>query len=223
LTACNTFWTKGNTVAWDAQYKSGQGRYFPNEELVRFLGRTYGSVLHRKASGFTGIEIGSGVGGNVWALTQWGFFVYGLELSQEAIKLGNEHAKRNGFEHSKEYWQYQAPASIHLPPRCAQLVVDVQTLQHLTMDEHEIMYREIYRVLSVGGAFFTVHWCGSADAVDAAFPAHQELKAHTEAFRTVSHLLLKCGFSIQSRELSSRTYKNCVNLASWVVIEARKS
>jgi hypothetical protein len=26
-------------IDWDQQYREGQGRYYPNEELVRFLGR----------------------------------------------------------------------------------------------------------------------------------------------------------------------------------------
>jgi SAM-dependent methyltransferase len=204
---------------WDEQYKSGQGRYFPSEELVRFLGRTYGPVTQRKAAGLTAIEIGSGVGGNVRALAEWGFFTYGLELSTEAIRLAMEYAKQHHFEHSKDYRQYKAPATIHLPPRCANLVVDVLTIQHLSREEHVAMYQEIYRVLSHGSKLFSVHWVGQESAARAIFPAHPELCTWGDV-PDLCHLIEAAGFQIPYREIVAKTYG--VWLARWMVIEAVK-
>jgi SAM-dependent methyltransferase len=204
---------------WDDQYKAGQGRFWPAEELVRFLGRTYGPVTQRKGSGLTAVEIGSGVGGNVWALAEWGFFTYGLELSAEAIRLGIEHARQHGFENLKEYRQYKAPAPIHLPAKCANLVVDVQTLQHLSKDEHKAMYQEAYRILAHGGKLFSIHWVGQESSAKAIFPSHPELCIWGDV-PEICHLIEANGFSIPYREVVAKTYG--VWLARWLVIEAVK-
>jgi SAM-dependent methyltransferase len=207
---------------WDDQYKNGQGRFWPNEELVRFLGRTYGPMPQKKASGLTAIEIGSGVGGNVWALSQWGFFTYGLELSAEAIKIGMEHAKRNGFEHYKEYRQYKAPGTVHLPAKSASLAVDVQTMQHLTDEEHLTMYAEVHRLLAHGGHFFSVHWCGSVEAAETIFPAHPELSQWKQALFEVPVMLMNQDFRVSYCETVERTYAHAKDPARWLVVEAVK-
>lgn len=207
---------------WDDQYKQGQGRYFPNEELVRFLGRHYGPMPQKKGSGLTAIEIGSGVGGNVWALSQWGFFTYGLELSAEAIRIGVQHAKLNGFEHDKAYRQYKAPGTVHLPAKSANLVIDVQTLQHVTDEEHLDMYAEVHRLLVHGGRFFSVHWCGSVEAAEKIFPAHPELKHQKQALFDVPVMLMNQEFRIEYCETVEKTYANSKDPARWLVIEAVK-
>lgn len=204
---------------WDEQYKAGHGRYFPSEELVRFLGRTYGPMPQKKASGLTAVEIGSGVGGNVWALAQWGFFVYGLELSQEAIRLGVAYAARQGFEHSKDYRQYCAPAPIRLPAQCAQLVLDIQTMQHLSKEAHQALYLEIFRVLHREGRFFSMHWVGHETSARHIFPAHPELAIWDDVL-TVIALIEASGLRVTYREIVSKTYD--IWLGRWLVIEAVK-
>lgn len=204
---------------WDSQYKAGQGRYFPAEELVRFLGRTYGPVTQKKATGLTAIEIGSGVGGNIMALTQWGFFVYALELSTEAIRLAADYAEKQGFTHYKDLRQYKAPAPIHLPSKSANLVIDIQTLQHLNKGDHEAMYYQIHRVLATNGKFFSVHWCGDEAAGRNIFPAHPELGQWHEGIDLIC-LIKDAGFNVTYCETVAKTYG--VWAAKWVVIEAVK-
>lgn len=158
----------------------------------------------------------------MWALTLWGFYVVGLESSEVAIQLGVEHAKRQGFEYSKEYRYYKAPGCIHLPANSVQLVVDIQTVQHLTEEEHMDMYAEIYRVLSPGGRFFSVHWsCDDDKAVDAIFPVHPELKK-CKAYH-VSRLLRGAGFDVNSSEYMSRTYYGEGQVATWNIAGAVKA
>lgn len=208
---------------WDQQYRDGQGRFWPAEELTRFLGRTYGSMIHRKGTGQIAIEIGSGVGGNVWALTQWGFFGVGLELSREAIRQGNEHAKRQGFEHMKEYHHYTAPNTVYLPAKSAQLVIDIQTIQHLSNDDHQAMYREAYRLLAQGGVIFSVHWCGGQAAKDI-FPGHPELCEWSRYHSFVlNEWVQEAGFRPARMHIMSRTYPGVIEPAEWAVLEAVKA
>lgn len=204
---------------WDEQYKAGQGRYFPAEELVRFLGRTYGPVTQKKATGLTAVEIGSGVGGNVLALAQWGFFTYGLELSAEAIRLGVDYAEKNGFMHYKDYRQYIAPGQIHLPSKCANLVLDVQTFQHFNEQDHEVMYKEVYRLLATGGRFFEIHWCGRKEDGLAIFPGHPELGEWVEGL-DIQVMIEQSGLHVKYCEEIAKTYGKWN--ARWCVIEAVK-
>jgi hypothetical protein len=95
-------------------------------------------------------------------------------------------------------------------------------VQHLPPEQHVDMYREVCRILIPGGIFFMVHWFGPEASVDKIFPAHPELKAHTGALTTVSQMLLENGFAVRYREVMSRSYHDCMDLASWAVIEAVK-
>jgi SAM-dependent methyltransferase len=203
---------------WDQQYKDGHGRYWPAEELVRFLGRRYGHVIDQSGAGFTAVEIGCGVGGNIRALAEWGFFTHGLELSSEAIRLGKAYAKRCGFEAHVKYTQYKAPAPIKLPAKSAHVVIDVQTIQHLDVKSHEVMYREVRRILSDHGRFFSVHWVGGAVA-GRIFPQHKELH-QWDNILDIFEFVRKAGFNIPYKEVVSKTYDS--NVGCWVVMEAAK-
>lgn len=163
---------------WDAQYKAGQGRFFPNEELCRFLGRTYGPVIKAPCSAMTAVEIGCGVGGNISALAMYGFFTYGLDSSLEALKVADEYLLtyyRQARTTKVHLLPYTAPQTTKLPANSVQLVIDVHTIQHLNEDDHVLMYKEALRILSRGGLFFSVHWSGSRKAQEKIFPDHAEL------------------------------------------------
>lgn len=205
---------------WDEQYKAGQGRYFPAEELVRFLGRTYGSVTGLGGWGLAAIEIGCGVGGNVRALAEWGFFTYGLDISQESLKLARKYAEEKRFSDWVLYMSYHAPYGFNFPSGSINLAVDVQTIQHLGVQDHEKMYQEIRRVLSPGGVFFSIHWVGSASDLPHIFPQHPELSLWQSSV-TVRSLIEEAGLQVRYHEIISKTYKD--NVGRWAVMEAVKA
>jgi len=205
-------------MTWDRQYQNGQGRFWPHEELVRFLGRTYGPMPDEKAKGQMALEIGCGVGGNVWAMAKWGFFVYGFDLSGEAIELARRRAAEEAIYRTVQYAQYQAPAPLRLPPGSVNLCVDVQTMQHVSDDDQEAIYRELHRVLVPGGFLFSVHWVGGQVA-ETVFPAHPELCRFDSEY-PLAWSINESGFAIESYEILSKTYGN--ELAQWAVIAARK-
>lgn len=207
-----------NSQNWDEQYKAGQGRYFPAEELVRFLGRTYGPVLKKGGDGLMAIDIGCGVGGNVIALADWGFFTMGLECSSEAMKLAREHVDRKGIGHKVNFSHYRAPAGIKYPANSANLVIDIQTIQHLNEDDHVKMYQEIYRVLSPGGRFFSIHWGGNAEDRKVIFPDHPELDAK---IIVTCCTLSRSGLSEYRHEYISKSYGDQYGV--WAIIEAVKA
>jgi ubiquinone/menaquinone biosynthesis C-methylase UbiE len=205
---------------WDDQYKAGQGRYFPAEELVRFLGRTYGPVTELGGGGLTAVEIGCGVGGNVRALAEWGFFTYGLDISQESLKLARKYAEEKRFYDWVAYGPYHAPDAMRFPSRSINLVVDVQTIQHLNVADHQAMYREIYRVLHSQGVFFSIHWVGSVSDLPHIFPGHPEL-CLWQSSEAVRELTEEAGFRIRYHETVSKTYRD--KEGQWAILEAVKA
>lgn len=204
---------------WDEQYKAGQGRYFPAEELVRFLGRTYGPVTGLGGGGLTAIEIGCGVGGNIRALAEWGFFTYGLDISQESLKLARKYAEEKRFSDWVMYLSYHAPYGLNFPANSTNLVIDVQTIQHLNAEDHVRMYQEIYRVLAPGGKFFSIHWVGEGKDREEIFPAHPELDAELRS----PYGILKNDSMLDPiyYEIVTKTYGR--HLGKWAIIEAVKS
>lgn len=204
---------------WDEQYKAGQGRYFPAEELVRFLGRTYGPVTKYGGAGMTAVEIGCGVGGNVRALAEWGFFTYGLDISQESLKLARKYAKERGLEDCAVYSQYHAPDSFGFAPRSINLALDVQTIQHLNVADHQAMYQEVHRVLHDRGIFFSIHWVGDVSDLPHIFPEHPELSLWQDSV-ALRELIEAEGFRARYHELVSKTYKD--KEGRWAIFEAVK-
>lgn len=207
--------------SWDEQYKEGHGRYFPNEELCRFLGKTYGSVTQQDNQNGTAVEIGCGLGGNLIALGMYNFVSYGLDQSLEALKAAGNYL--NCWHHS-EYQScklvpYSAPSSTRLPPNSVQLVIDIHTIQHLNEKDHELMYEEIRRILAPGAKFFSVHWRGTREEQQGVFPDHPELYCSDK--RAPFVIMQSVGLGINSLQTSVRTYSSSV-VGTWVVTEAFK-
>lgn len=74
----------------------GAQRRYPNEELMRFMGRTFFSIPREKRKGIRILEVGCGSGGNLWAIAQEGFDAYGIDLSGEGINLCHRMLESRG-------------------------------------------------------------------------------------------------------------------------------
>ena len=131
-------------------------RHYPAEELCRFIGRTYGIQPDGKRQEEIKIlEVGCGLGGNLWMLAKEGFKTYGLDSSAEGLKLCEQLLKNK--------WGVQADLKVgdffNLPyaDRFFDAVVDVVSLQHLDIQGHAKALAQIARVLKPGGRFFSFH------------------------------------------------------------------
>lgn len=61
------------------------GRY-PNEELVKFIGKNFFRIPKEERQNIKILELGCGQGANLWFLAKEGFDVYGIDISPSAIK-----------------------------------------------------------------------------------------------------------------------------------------
>ena len=70
--------------AWENIYKRRDWGRYPNETLVRYL------KSNQKLKGKKILEIGCGVGANIWFCSEQGLKTYGIDGSSTAIKKSKE-------------------------------------------------------------------------------------------------------------------------------------
>src|SRR3990172_6472970 len=136
---------------WDAIYAKHGGRHWPCEPLVSFVRRVYGPLPPEVRRGLRAVELGSGIGNNLWFLLDEGFQVAGIEPSTEARRLCVEYLmlrQAGGYALESRPW----------PPwrREFDLVVDVTTLQHLSERNHRAALEWIQNVLVPGHRLFSL-------------------------------------------------------------------
>lgn len=128
-------------------------RRYPNEELLRFLGRNYfGSTYKEERSHIKVLEMGCGSGANLWMLAKEGFDTYGIDISKKALELAKQFLER---------WNVNAKLKqgsfTDLPFNCNSFdcVIDVFSMYCLNDKEFNIALDESVRVLNEGGKFFS--------------------------------------------------------------------
>jgi ubiquinone/menaquinone biosynthesis C-methylase UbiE len=128
-------------------------RHYPNEELLRFLGREFG-LSDGKCADLRVLEVGCGSGGNLWMLAREGAVAHGVDISVTGLRLCREMLAS---------WETSAALVradfTTLPYRDGvfDIVLDIVSLQHLPLKGHRLAFAEIRRVLRCGGKFFSYH------------------------------------------------------------------
>lgn len=122
----------------------------PDENLVRFIKRTFGSDVARI------LDIGSGSGANSHWLEAEGFEVTSIDSAPEAngaqLHLCGDISKFNDILDSR----YDCVMDINNFYDC---IIDINTLCHVENPPYE----EIYRILKPGGKFFSIHPADDTD------------------------------------------------------------
>lgn len=142
-------------------------RKWPNEELARFIGRTYGDVSIHQRKEVSILEVGCGSGANIRLLIEEGFDVYGLDFSPTAIDYCRKRYP-NG--------QYTIADMTNTPYEncCFDCIVDVFSaycFDRLTFENSFL--HEIYRILKPGGRFFSYTPSLNSDAWKIHAPAEK--------------------------------------------------
>ena len=142
---------------WDRQYKEfgfSAQRLYPNDELLRFLGSNFFSTDKSKRKRIKILEVGCGSGANLWMVAKEGFAAYGIDTSNEGLKLCRQMLKK---------WNVRADIRkgnmLALPFRDNYFdsIFDVASMQHLSFSQHKGAYAEIKRALKPSGKFFSYH------------------------------------------------------------------
>ncbi|BEU86829.1 hypothetical protein TAMA11512_02930 [Selenomonas sp. TAMA-11512] len=215
----------------------GAQRWYPNTELLSFLG-SHGFMGNPEGNrGKKILEVGCGSGANLWMLAKEGFDAYGVDGSEEAIKLADKHLR--------EKWNVEANLStgfFHELPYESEtfdIVVDVVSLMCLDLEMSRRVLREITRVLADGGLFYSyrlsdrsaMYMNSGGQFVDSAtvsditrdgMPlAHNGAMSFWSPNRVMEEYGA-CGLCVESIERCTRTYQNGLLAVEYLSIAAKK-
>ena len=154
------------TKQWyDASY-TAEGfkaqRLYPNEELLRFLGRHFfNSVPKDERKTIRVLELGCGSGANLWMISKEGFDTYGIDISNSAISLASKM-----LAHWNTSAQLVCGSFDEMPfeDNYFDVIVDVFSTNCLVEKQFEHCLSEVQRCLKPGGLFFSYTPSTASDA-----------------------------------------------------------
>lgn len=216
---------------------SAAQRSYPNEELLRFVGRNLFRLDHAERSRIRVLEVGCGSGANLWMLAREGFAAHGLDFSPTGLGLCRDMLAS---------WGTTAPLicadllDLPYPEDTFDVVVDVVSCQHLTLAQHEKALAEIFRVLQFGGRFFSYHLgaesysfregggnrmdvCTIDNVANSRAPYHDNGVTCFLDPESGARLLGEAGFSNITVESVRKTYLSMTIEIQYLVLEAVKA
>jgi SAM-dependent methyltransferase len=204
---------------WDTQYREQDGlRWWPESDLAKFIGRAYGRTtgVKRKSRGCA-LDLGCGTGRHMWLLWEAGFAVSGID-NPYASECAHGYMAQRKCEFYID--DMASLPKINDGDGLYDLVVDCQTIQHLSEDDHALAYKEVARVLKPGGKFWSMHWReGDADKLYKQYPELNRTWSLTE----LGPLIESCGLESGEIHLVQRGQIRPVVLeAVWYVMDWTK-
>ena len=212
-------------------------RLYPNEALCRFMGRYFFSLDEKIRKKYSILEVGCGSGGNIWMISKEGFNTFGIDGSEEAIKICKNHLKDKwGVSAELEVARFE---DLPYDNNKFDAVVDIVSLQHLNLQESDSALKEIYRVLKPDGLFFSYRLSDGScmfnnsggEYVDAAtvdnvydkkMPLNNNKQMSFWSPSLTKMMYEKENFHIESIEKDTRSYNNNSLLVEYLSIIAKK-
>ncbi|CAH9054247.1 hypothetical protein PSECIP111951_00993 [Pseudoalteromonas holothuriae] len=174
MTDCkSTLQYQEETERWYDESYGSEGfraqRLYPNEELLRFLGRKFFNGTQREdRKDIRVLELGCGSGANLWMIAKEGFDTYGIDLSQQAISLA---------ESMLIHWDVNATLvkgsfeELPFEDDYFDVIIDVFSTNCLTHSAFTHCLKQVKRCLKPSGAFFSYTPSAASDAFKNHHPA----------------------------------------------------
>lgn len=210
---------------WEKVYQQrGSWGMYPPEELIRYIANNYCQVANKNTVKI--LEIGSGVGANIWFLSKEGFDVHGIDGSKTAVKINNKLLVKEKLKANIVIGDFK---NIPWKDNYFDCVIDVCSLECNSTNDTKDIISEIFRVLKKGGHHFSMtvstgSWgYRNGDGIDRY--TYKNVKngpfknMGILRFATLNSIKsLYRNFSKISIESSSRTYKNRKHIIShWII------
>lgn len=138
-------------------------RLYPNEEFLRFMGNNFFLVPFKDRKKVKFLELGCGSCANLWMLAKEGFGTWGIDISEEAIKLGKEMLKHWGVGGQVRLYK----GDMANPPfrnNFFDVVFDILSIHCLNIDSFKNCLHEVRRILKHNGYFFSYAISTNSDA-----------------------------------------------------------
>lgn len=213
-------------------------RQYPNQELLRFMGRYFFVLPSEKRASHKILELGCGSGSNLWMIAKEGFSAYGIDISEEAICMGKQMMKK---------WNCQAELEVAVLDKIPyqdsyfDACVDVFSMYCLTTDVFRVCLSEIGRVIKDQGLFFSYFPSKNSDAfknykpskkidestLDGIYRKDSPYYGNNYPFRFMDareymSLLQEHGFEVEHMETERRSYHQLKEYFEFIVVYARR-
>ncbi|HEH9398767.1 TPA: class I SAM-dependent methyltransferase [Aeromonas sobria] len=208
-------------------------RRYPNDSLIGFMADNFFHLSQQERGECRILELGCGSGANIWMLAKEGFDTWGLDLSPAGIALCKRVvASWNVNAHLDVGDMTKVP----YPDNYFDAIVDVVSMQHLTLGQHNKTISEINRCLKPGGRVFSYHlgkgssvcrdpnldWYDDISITD--IPVGYPLAGNglTSFLDTNTVEVLYEKFTSLEISTVCRNYSKCNNAVEYFVISAKK-
>ena len=213
-------------------------RQYPNEELLRFLGRNFFALPYQERKGVKILEVGCGSCSNLWMIAREGFDAYGIDISEKSIELGKLMLEK--WNTTAEI-SVQDMTSLSFKNAFFDVIVDIFSSYCLDKKNFASFLQEANRVLKLGGKIFLYTPSDKSEAFTNHHPA-VKIDENTlngihragspfygnaypfrfESIERLKEVFLENGFECTSFEFITRTYKNGEELFEHISCEAIK-
>lgn len=206
--------------------------------MIQFVASNWFSLPFEERQNVCILEVGCGSGANIWMLAKEGFSVFGLDSSVEGLKIAEEHLRGKWGVKA----ELECGTATELPYETGffDAVIDVVTLQHLSLRDSESALAEIHRVLKPSGLFFSYRISDASsgffnsggkfvDAVTVDNVANTDMPLSGNGpisfwgAALARKMYLEQGLSIDSLERVSITYGNGTSCVEYLAIIAKKA
>jgi SAM-dependent methyltransferase len=164
-------WDKG----WDKIFLNYEWGKYPSEELIRFIARKFYATPNR--SDIRILEVGCGVGANLWYLAREGFNAFGLDGSQIAVNNAFTYLKNDGL--MADIKQGDA-MNLPYPDSFFDAVIDIECIYANSLHDTKIILSEIHRVLKPSGNIFSKTFATGMSGENTAISLLNELHTYIE-------------------------------------------
>lgn len=213
-------------------------RRYPNEELMRFMGRNFGALPREQKAKIKFIELGCGAGANLWPLAIEGFDVHGLDVSIEGVKLAQQMLEH---WHTSGTLVQGSMDSVPYDDNSFNVVADVFSSYCLDEKQFLLYLKEVKRILIPGGLYFSYHpsknsmaYINHAPAVKIDGSTLNGIMRDDSPYRCNNHNcrfiypdeyrnhLESVGLVVQELETVGRTYNQMTEYFEFVTVTAKK-
>lgn len=218
-------------------------RKYPNEELMRFMGRNFFNIKKEKRKKIKILETGCGSGGNLGMLIKEGFNTYGIDNSETGIKICEKNLKSQKLKAKLIVDNMESMSFLN---KKFNAVIDIFSSCCLDQKSGLKYLSETSRVLKKNGLFFTYFPSKKSDTwkkqlnqknfkkqlidnytLKGIFRKSAPYYGNNYSLRFLSvkdylKILKKFNFKIQYSEITSRTYRFGKEYFEFIVIEAKK-